>query len=726
MRKLITVAAVLVWCGSLPATVNPRQNPDDQFRFFWLYNDLTYRELVNAGFNMFIKNCFGAYTVTSEVFNAKFVPQRKRWMDDVLADGLDYVEQLAIPQDGLFREKFPRILRDGSVYPYADMGFPAAMAAAMKGARATARSIARHPACIGVEPSSEVRDHSRPSFREECVKAYMEATGEPIPPEVDGKSAVGPHYREIDDFPVSRVVDEDYRLMKFFTWFWRTGDGWNDYQTKTGEIFREELEREMLVMYDPVVRVPPLWGSGGKLTHNNQWTYPTPQPYNIHYVISEQQAMARGVPGQKVLTMVQGISYRSRLAPKGQKVDNAPSWLRERPNTVYMTTPPDVMREALWACFAHQIDGIGVFAWRALFDAASGKYGKKRDPLAAGYQFTNPDTIGVISNVFNSVGKPFGPLFKAIPERAPEVAMLESHASAFFAKRGSWGWDGEIYRYGIMADLAHLQPYVLYEEEIARDGIPPTVKVILAPHCDVLARTTFTELKRFQANGGIIAADANLVPGILPDLLLPKYRRVGEDGDKNDAELHRCATLLKNSLAPFYRPPADSDNAHILTFVRTFGTSDYVFAINDKREFGDYVGQWKRILERGCANAGKVTVRRKAGAVYDLLRHTLIPHRILPDGDTEVSVEFSTNDGKCLLFAEKPLGPVAVDFDGNRIRVTSGERDVLVPISIIVPGRPPRFAVIRRGEYVWEPSFEINGRVQVVNLADGAVCARVR
>ena len=37
--------------------------------------------------------------------------------------------------------------------------------------------------------------------------------------------------------------------------------------------------------------------------------------------IAEQQAMARGTPGQRVMTMVQGISYRSRLAPKEVEVD---------------------------------------------------------------------------------------------------------------------------------------------------------------------------------------------------------------------------------------------------------------------------------------------------------------------------------------------------------------------------------------------------------------------
>ena len=719
MRKLIFALAFAFAANWSFAEMGPRTNPDDQFRLFWLYPFEYYPELVASGFNLFMNDCFGAYSVESGRFDPKSVAARKRSMDRILADGCDYMEQLAIPQHKTFVAKYPRILKDGSeLRRNADMGWDVAMAAALKGARAAAESIGRHPACVGIEPSSEVRDGSCPSSREYFARKYREATGEEVPPEVEN-GRVAPHYLRISDFPASRVVDEDYRLMKFYRWFWKTGDGWNDYQSGVRDVFVQTLGRPLLSMYDPIVRTPPLWGSGGDLTHNNQWTYPTPEPYNVHYVISEQQAMARGVRGQKVMSMVQGISYRSRLAPKDVKVANEPAWVKDRPNAVYITTPPDVMREALWACFAHQMDGIGVFAWRALFDASSPRMGKAaRDRNAVGYQFTNPETIHAISNVFHTVGIPLGPLFRAIPERDPEVAVLESYASTFFANRGSWGWDGAIFQFGTTADAANLQPYVIYEEEIARDGIPPTVKVICAPHCDVLTRTTFEALRAFQRNGGLIVGDEHLVPGILPDITVKQFRRTWKDGAGDAAALRRDAAGLKASLAPFYRPPADSDNEHLITFVRTYRSSDYLFVLNDRRTFGDYVGQWKMVMEKGCPNAGKVTLRRTAGAVYDLVRHVRIPHRILPNGDTEVSLEFATNDGKCLLFSERPLGKLSVDVSGRRIRVHGEDCDVLMPIEIRVGGQT-RYAVVRDGAYEWDCLHPLDRGVQVVNLADG-------
>ena len=715
MRKVILamwgLAAPAV---ALSAAFGPRANPDDQFRFFWLINESFYPEMVASGFNTFIQNYWGRYSVSRGTYKDTAIIEKHKLMDRILADGCDYIEQLPLANSRDFISKYPRIKSDGSKQHNLDIACPEAWKDVMKGTDLIISSISNHPACIGIEPSSEVRDHSRPSHREYFAKSYRDATGQSVPPEV-GDAKVAPHYLQLKDFPVSRVVDEDYRLMKFYRWFWKKGDGWNDYQTAAKRSFERQFKRPAFAVYDPIVRVPPLWGSGGEMTHGNQWTYPTPEPYNIYYVISEQQAMARGTPGQKVVSMIQGISYRSRLAPKEVKVANPPAWVADRPNVVYMTTPPDVLREGIWAMFAHQTDGVGTFACRALFDAA--RVGHKKD--AAGYQFTNPESIHAISNVFHEVGIPLGPLFRAVPERKPEVAVLESYASTFFAGRGSWGWDGWIYQCGIMVTCANLQPYVLYEEEIAKGGIPSTVKVIVAPHCDVLTKTTFDALKSFQTKGGIVVGDRYLVPGILPDLPLEGFRRTWKDGAADNAALHAAASKLKMGLSPFYRPPADSSNEHIVTAVRSWKSADYLFAINDKRVFGDYVGQWGMVMEKGAPNSAEVTIRRKAGAVYDLVAHRKVPHRTLPNGDTAIDVEYTTNDGRVFLVAERPLAKLKARLKDGLLTVTSPDRDVMIPVGVFAEGAKPYYGVVKDGAFSCGVK---GGKVKVLNLADGREC----
>ena len=712
MRKL-AFFAVLVASLTIRAEFGPRANNDDQFRFFWLFHERYYPALLESGFNLFIQDYWGACNFANGSYAARAVAEKQRIMDRILADNCDYIEQLPVATSRDLITKHPRIKKDGTEHRNLDVADPKAFAETMRMTDLIISSISNHPACLGLEPSSEVRDLSRPSYRAYFAKNCRTETSAPVPAEV-GDGRVAPHYLNLSDFPVSRVVDDDYRLLKFYKWYWRKGDGWNDYQTAAKKSFERQFGRKAMAMYDPIVRVPPLWGSGGEMTHGNQWTYPTPEPYNIRYVIAEQQAMARGTPGQRVMTMIQGISYRSRLAPKEITVPNPPAWVADRPNTIYMTTPPDIMREALWTCFATKLEGVGVFAIRALCDFVP--LGHPKDK--AGYQFTNPETLPMISNVFENVGRPLGPLFKAIPERAPEVAMLESYASTFFANRGTWGWDGFIWQYGILADCAHLQPYVLYEEEIARDGIPPTVKVILAPHCDVLTRKTFEALVAFQKRGGLIVGDINLVPGILPDLPVVGFKRTWKDGAADNKALHEGAARLKADLAPFYRPPSDSDNEHIVTYVRTYRNADYLFAINDKRTFGDYVGQWKMVMERGAPNAGRVTVRRKAGVVYDLLRHASVPFTIRPNGDTEIEVQYDTNDGKVFLVAEKPLSPLSISAakDGEVV-VTSHDKDVMIPIEVVCDGAKPRYGVVENG--IWKRPYKVGANLRVRNLADG-------
>ena len=718
--RAVTLSVVLAAVLSVQADFGPRANPDDQFRFFWLFHEYFYPDLVNSGFNLFINNYWNCLDFEKGTYDDAAVTRKHAIMDMVLADNCDYIEQMSVTTRG-FSAKYPRIKCDGTVHKSLDIGLPCVFAAVSNMAELIIGSVSNHPACVGIEPASEVRDRSYPSYRPYFEKACLEATGKPVPKEI-GDRRVAPHYLDLPDFPASRVLDDDYPLLKYCKWYWRHGDGWNDYQTTAKRICDRRFGRKAMAMYDPIVRVPPLWGSGGDMTHGNQWTYPTPEPYNVRYVIAEQQAMARGTPGQKVVTMIQGISYRSSLAPKNKNVDNPPSWVSDRPNTVYMTTPPDVMQEALWTCFATRLDGVGLFAIKALFDHLP--LGRPKD--APGYQFTNPETMPVISNVFTTVGVPLGPLFKAVPERAPEVAMLESYASTFFADRGSWGWIGFIWQCGIMADCAHMQPYVLYEEEIARDGIPPTVKIVIAPHCDVLTRKTFDALVEFQKKGGIIVGDEYLVPGILPDLPLVGWKRTKTNGAADNKALHAAAARLKADLAPFYRPPSDSDNEHIVTYVRSCAGADYLFAINDRREFGDYVGQWKMVMERGLPNSGRVTVRRTAKAVYDIVRHESVPFRILPNGDTEIEVSYKTNDGRVFLVADRPLAPLAVKISDGLISVETSDHDVMIPVTISVDGEKPRHAVVKNGRYEWKRDIPEKCRVSVFNRADGCTISAMQ
>ena len=164
-----------------------------------------------------------------------------------------------------------------------------------------------------VHVNSEVRDNARPSFTPELKRLYAKASGgREVPPEVQNRQA--PHFRQIKGFPVSRIVPEDDPLLSFFRWYWYDGDRWNSYSTDATRIYQDR-QYPMATMYDPIVRNPPIRGSGGKVTFGSQWVYVVPEPYNCSFSVSEEQAMVRGHPGQGVWAMIQAITYRRECAP---------------------------------------------------------------------------------------------------------------------------------------------------------------------------------------------------------------------------------------------------------------------------------------------------------------------------------------------------------------------------------------------------------------------------
>ena len=146
---------------------------------------------------------------------------------------------------------------------------------------------------------------------------------------------------------------------------------------------------------------------------------------------------------------------------------------------------------------------------------------------------------------------------------------------------------------------AHLQPEIIYDETILRDGLGQFT-VLVMPTCAVLSADVAARIQAWQAKGGVIVADEMLAPGITPDVLLPQL----QDNDKD--KIIACSQKLRQELDGVCQPLAEADTADAVLRVRSFGTSDYLFAFNDKRTYGDYVGQYRKVMEKSlaaqCAN----------------------------------------------------------------------------------------------------------------------------
>ena len=151
-----------------------------------------------------------------------------------------------------------------------------------------------------------------------------------------------------------------------------------------------------------------------------------------------------------------------------------------------------------------------------------------------------------------------------------------------------------------------------------------------------------------------------------------------------DFPLMMAAVLLWNGmkdhqqLADLYSRSFGTGTEHLadlLVRVRSDKESDYLFVINDKRTFGDYVGQYGLIMEKGLPNSGTVSVRRKCQVIYDLLTGKTVPFSV-KDGITVIPVNFRTNDGKILLLMDSPVTAVELQM------AEKAEKGGTVPFSV--------------------------------------------
>ena len=547
-----------------------------------------------------------------------------------------------------------------------------------------AQAFGEYPAFVGMLPCSEVRDGTAPSFNTEHLK-YKKETGRDVPAEVVGK-VMGPKaLKEMQAKFPDGVVPEDDPVLQYYRWFWSGGDGWPDYTGALAETYHQYISRpDFFVFWDPAVRCPPRWGSGGKVDMLNQWIYANPEPMNVAGPCEEMFAMAAGRPGQQVSIMTQLICYRARVAPKEKKVSPEPAWVGRRPDADFPTIAPDSLQEAVWSMISKPVQAIMFHGWGTIYETGASK----------GYTYTNPESRERIAELLKGLVAPLGPTLKRLGREPQPVAVFEGFTSAVLGGPSSFGWTVPAITF---FQRARLDPRVVYEETILRDGLDG-VKVLYLPQCRFLPKKVHERIVAFQKRGGLVIADEQCLPAVKPDLTVPvvSFAPVPESDHTEDINAMeaakegdaktRAATMrakakmvaqaddLRKRLGGRYAPKADSSSAEIVTYVRHDGTADYLFAVNDRRTFGDYFGPWGLTMEKGLPTEGWVSMADADGsvkAVYELSRGGKAAFT-RKDGKIVVPVKYDTNDGRLFAFLKDEIAALKVDASvvaGGKVHV---------------------------------------------------------
>ena len=628
------------------------------------------------------------------------IAETKRMLDEALANDLGVAASLSPGSAMRSREEFRRVDREGKPYAREDVCglFPELQKYCYNVGASVVQTYGRFPALEAAMIHTEVRGHARPCFHEHDREAFRKHAGIDVPPEAATQRGVD--YTKLPDFPADRVIPDDHPIYVYYRWYWKTGDGWNGLNTAVHRGLKSTGRDDLWTYHDPAVRVAGVYGSGGDVDFLSQWTYSYPDPIRIGLATDELLAMAAGGRGgQQVMKMTQIIWYRSQTAPEPKSPADAlpyqARWEQEQPDAPFITIPPMHLREAFWTKVARPIKGIMYHGWQSLVPC---------EPPGS-YRFTHPQTQHELARLVRQVVRPLGPTLLQVPPVRSDVALLESFASEMFANRGTYGWghtwSGDAYH---VIGYAHLQPEIVFDETIAERGLDG-FRVLVMPDCDVLTRSVAERIKTFQAAGGLVVGDERTAPAIKPDVLLPVYQRTGR-ADEDKAALQGLAAELRKQLDARYSRYVDSSSADVIPYRRRYKDTDYVFVVNDRREYGQYVGHHGKVMENGLPSDAVLSVNRPGGFAYDLVEGRPMPVAAENDRLT-MAVHLGPCDGRLVMISSRPIAglsiqaPEQVERGGRAscsIRVVDLEGktlDAVVPVEVDVrdaEGRQAEFS----------------------------------
>ncbi len=662
----------------------------------WNFNGRPFEELRTFGFthgiDSFLLHGPECEYGTEQQINDRF--------DRAILNGLQLVSHISACPPEKKEGGYYRVSRDGKTIlsnrkPMLEVLNPEVIEHTRKTAAFNAKLFGKHPGFAGILINTERRDGVVPSFGF-APDLYRTETGQNIPANVTG-SMPSPkmekqHYQ-------NGLIPENDELLRFYSWFWQGGDGWPRINTVIADEFRSIVKPHFFSFFDPAVRVPPKWGSGGKVDVLSQWIYAVPEPLSVAGPIEELFAMAAG-NRQDVMIMTQIICYRNQIAPKKVQVQPMPAWVVEKPDADFPTIPPDSIQEATWAMIAKPVKGIMYHGYGCIVELGA----------KTGYTYTNSETPKRLTWLLNEIVAPLGPVLNKLPREDSPVVLLESFSNALFSGYATWGWKAPDL---LFLQRARLDPRVVYDETILRDGFG-NAKVLYMPQCAFLSEKVCEKVMEFQKKGGIIIGDDKLLSVIQPNIKWSIQDRENalkrnrlDTTEETSAEhnnvlmqkkkMNAEAMALREKLAPFYSPKADSSSPELITFSRRWKDVDYLFVINDHRTYGDYVGQWKMTMEKGLPYDGSITLDdpgKKIGAVYELSQGRKINFTRTDQNAVKVDLSFKTNDGRMLVFLPKPIHSVSLDLahavtKGQKIRICFRVKDsegqpihALLPVEI--------------------------------------------
>jgi hypothetical protein len=316
-----------------------------------------------------------------------------------------------------------------------------------------------------------------------------------------------------------------------------------------------------------------------------------------------------------------------------QKLTLGPSlWLysnRIGPSTARRAgvQPADIIMESLWLILSRRPDGLEHFSIRFLLPGSNPEYCPK-------------DLLPRMNKFSENVLQPLWPMLTRLKRGQKKCAMLVSFGSRIFGNK-IWGGFGTQTGNGYYAILqkAHIPTDIIFDETIQRDGLKG-YKMLFMHDIKHLPESVYSEINRFALNGSKVVCGkpfSNMIPNAFvwdPDMVKYKkstYYSIKKGGGYTADQVHELlnsnAQFINEKFIKAIKPFANSPSMDIYLNTLENDGVKYLFAVNDKRDFGDCFGKkYRAVLDKGLPLQTIIKLNVKNPVIYDLLQHCMVKY----------------------------------------------------------------------------------------------------
>lgn len=461
------------------------------------------------------------------------------------------------------------------------------------------KELGGYPGYLLMDINSETENHNQPDFSKLGLERAQKGFGASPPKQCS--NMYGFPYTSVKGFAENGIVPNDNECLRFYTWFWLKGEGWNLLAADMAKAIRK-IKPDMVLFHDPADRMP-FFRDRNVGLNVWDWTYTTPNALTLPYKLEVLRAM-HPKKYDKICNYVQILWKKYVIGDK----DLCPS--------------AAMIRLGLLLSASRPVYTVG--HWNTNWMRT----------------YANRDRWEGVKEIMDSFCKPLGPVLNSIKKDMPrEVAFMLSHTNELFCAkfRGKWrketlyaAWHEAFLRAGLPVDI-------VFEEDVI-EGKLSKYKYLFLPVCEVTSQAAHDKIVEFSKNGGIVVADHNLgfkVPGVkimktsMDHMMYPNWAWMGRKNPSAVNAKQRIEKMwattdeIREIFAPAIAKLPQADSKWLVVNGRLWNATRYVYAVNDKRSAGAVGRKYGTVLENGEELTASITVPNAANiaAVYDLTAH---------------------------------------------------------------------------------------------------------